>query len=139
MHQSVEKMKNHSCENNTALFYHTALFTTVFYQLKPIVSIKQMVFNNFQKVSSRLGQYLNFSKISCHPPLFPQVSRNYNCFDKRNDNFQKVSTRLGHYLNFSKISFGPPLFTPRLAVVPPLHLVLFRILKTINAFVKKFQ
>jgi hypothetical protein len=39
---------------------------------------------------------------------------------------------------FKTFPVVPPLLTPWLAVVPPLHLVLFRIFKTINAFVKKF-
>ena len=78
--------------------------------------MREMVFNNFQKFSSSLGQYLNFSKNSCSPPFvdpgvacgppfaFDQKNSKVvftiqtNCFDERNG-FRQFSESSGHYSN----------------------------------------
>jgi hypothetical protein len=44
-------------------------FKTCFYQLKVIVLMTGKVLDNFQKVSSKFGYFLNFWKIYCGPPF----------------------------------------------------------------------
>ena len=91
---------------------------TFFDRSKLIVLMKGMLFDNFHKVSSKLGYFLNFKKMYCGPPYDTKFLLK-TCFCQSIviilmkgmlfDNFQKVWSRLGHFLNLKKIYYGPPL------------------------------
>jgi hypothetical protein len=50
-----------------------------FYHSKVIVLMKEMGFDNSQKVSSQLRQFLNFSKIACGPPFVGRLGPRVAC------------------------------------------------------------
>jgi hypothetical protein len=118
------------------------LLKTCFCQSIVIILMKGMLFDNFQKVWSRLGHFLNLKKnllwspfvvdpgvAVVFPPLFIWPTFLQTCFDQLKvivlmkgmlfDNIRKVLITLDYFLNFLKKILWSPFVDPGVACSPP--------------------